>query len=290
MISLIAPRCLCRIPSVRRQRSMRCFASTIHDTAQIRMASRIVIAEEVQDRLQCGQPVIALESTVIAQGLPFPENLKLHERMVAMARTKGVTPATIGTWMEANGRTLFCFMVISCLSFCIFYSYSYQRRRGPSSARPENSCSFLASTHHRHHGGIPPPAVRLACCSEAPPPWRPPFIWRIWPALRRLSRATLAASDVAPKPSFEIVTPSGKTSVASRISEPSVSPMDAEICAPAFYPQGYNDIVEVLCSGEVTAGKLSMHFSCITDNTLMPKARRLTFPASTNGILKVRRR
>ena len=39
-----------------------------------------------------------------------------------------------------------------------------------------------------------------------------------------------------------------------------VSPIDAKTRAPAFYPQGYNDIVEVLCSGETTAGKLLMHF------------------------------
>jgi hypothetical protein len=43
---------------------------------------------------------------------------------------------------------------------------------------------------------------------------------------------------------------------------PEVSPLgDASLrIAPAFYPQGYNDIVEVLCSGETTAGKLLMHF------------------------------
>ena len=58
---------------------------------------RFVVAEEVQDRLHRQQPVVAFESTVIAQGLPFPENLKLHERMVAIARKMGVTPATIGT-------------------------------------------------------------------------------------------------------------------------------------------------------------------------------------------------
>lgn len=29
---------------------------------------------------------------------------------------------------------------------------------------------------------------------------------------------------------------------------------------PAFYPQGVNDIIEVLCSGETTAGQLLMHF------------------------------
>lgn len=35
---------------------------------------------------------------------------------------------------------------------------------------------------------------------------------------------------------------------------------EASIAAPSFYPQGYNDIIEVLCSGETTAGKLLMHF------------------------------
>ncbi len=40
----------------------------------------------------------------------------------------------------------------------------------------------------------------------------------------------------------------------------SVSPIDPKTRAPAFYPQGYNDIVEVLCSGETSAGKLLMHF------------------------------
>jgi hypothetical protein len=29
---------------------------------------------------------------------------------------------------------------------------------------------------------------------------------------------------------------------------------------PSYFPQGYNDIIEVLCSGEITAGKLLMHF------------------------------
>jgi pseudouridine-5'-phosphate glycosidase len=60
---------------------MRCFASTYYPPhrPEPHLASRIVIAEEVQDRLQCGQPVMAFESTVIAQGLPYPENLKLNK-------------------------------------------------------------------------------------------------------------------------------------------------------------------------------------------------------------------
>jgi hypothetical protein len=35
---------------------------------------------------------------------------------------------------------------------------------------------------------------------------------------------------------------------------------DASPLPASFYPQGYNDVIEVLCSGEPTAGKLLMHF------------------------------
>lgn len=52
----------------------------------------------------------------------------------------------------------------------------------------------------------------------------------------------------------------GKSFVASRTSEPSVSPIDAKVRAPAFAAQGYNGIVEILFSGEISAGKLLMHF------------------------------
>jgi hypothetical protein len=34
----------------------------------------------------------------------------------------------------------------------------------------------------------------------------------------------------------------------------------SQSATPSFCPQGYNDVIEVLCSGEVTAGKLLMHF------------------------------
>lgn len=43
-----------------------------------------------------GQPVVALESTVIAHGLPFPHNLSLARAMEAEVRELGALPATIG--------------------------------------------------------------------------------------------------------------------------------------------------------------------------------------------------
>ncbi len=55
----------------------------------------IEIAEEVKDALAEGTPVVALESTIIAHGLPYPENLKLGKALEAEIRVHGAVPATI---------------------------------------------------------------------------------------------------------------------------------------------------------------------------------------------------
>jgi len=53
------------------------------------------IAEPVQAALAAGQPVVALESTVIAHGLPAPINLEVALAMEAAIRAEGATPATV---------------------------------------------------------------------------------------------------------------------------------------------------------------------------------------------------
>lgn len=55
----------------------------------------IVIAEEVQDALAEGRGVVALESTIIAHGLPYPDNLELAQALEAKVREAGAVPATI---------------------------------------------------------------------------------------------------------------------------------------------------------------------------------------------------
>src|SRR5512139_1225521 len=40
--------------------------------------------------------IVALESTVISHGLPFPHNLQLALRLEEIVRAGGATPATIG--------------------------------------------------------------------------------------------------------------------------------------------------------------------------------------------------
>ena len=61
----------------------------------MRMSRPLHLSEEVGQALQDGQPVVALESTVIAHGLPYPTNLECARQMEATVRRQGAVPATI---------------------------------------------------------------------------------------------------------------------------------------------------------------------------------------------------
>lgn len=52
-------------------------------------------AEEVREALAAGRPVVALESTILAHGLPPPRNLEIGREMEAAVRSRGAVPATI---------------------------------------------------------------------------------------------------------------------------------------------------------------------------------------------------
>ena len=51
--------------------------------------------DEVKEALEEGKPVVALESTLISHGFPYPENLEVAEEMEEIIRGYGVVPATI---------------------------------------------------------------------------------------------------------------------------------------------------------------------------------------------------
>jgi pseudouridine-5'-phosphate glycosidase len=51
--------------------------------------------EEVKEALEEGRPVVALESTIIAHGMPYPENLEVAREVEKIIREYGVVPATI---------------------------------------------------------------------------------------------------------------------------------------------------------------------------------------------------
>lgn len=54
------------------------------------------IQPEVRDALASGGAVVALESTVISHGLPYPDNVQTAAAMEAAVRRNGAVPATIG--------------------------------------------------------------------------------------------------------------------------------------------------------------------------------------------------
>ena len=56
---------------------------------------KIHTSRDVQLALKAGHPILALESTIIAHGMPFPDNLKFAQRGEALCRERGVAPATV---------------------------------------------------------------------------------------------------------------------------------------------------------------------------------------------------
>lgn len=60
------------------------------------MISYLDINPEVQKALNLGQPIVALESTIISHGMPYPQNLETALKVEAIIRENGAVPATIG--------------------------------------------------------------------------------------------------------------------------------------------------------------------------------------------------
>lgn len=56
---------------------------------------QIVIKEDVLKALDNGEGIVALESTIIAHGLPYPDNLLMAKKVEQIIRNFGATPATI---------------------------------------------------------------------------------------------------------------------------------------------------------------------------------------------------
>nr|WP_315849542.1 pseudouridine-5'-phosphate glycosidase [uncultured Rhodoferax sp.] len=65
------------------------------------MNAYLDIAPEVQRALDAGQPVVALESTIISHGMPYPQNVATALQVEQEVRNHGAVPATIAI---VNGR------------------------------------------------------------------------------------------------------------------------------------------------------------------------------------------
>ena len=56
---------------------------------------RLAVAPEVADALAAGRPVVALESTLISHGLPYPQNVEVATASELAVRESGAVPATV---------------------------------------------------------------------------------------------------------------------------------------------------------------------------------------------------
>lgn len=59
------------------------------------MNNYIIYSNEVKKALIENKPIVALESTIITHGMPYPENIKMATNVESLIRNEGAIPATI---------------------------------------------------------------------------------------------------------------------------------------------------------------------------------------------------
>ncbi|MCI6959770.1 MAG: pseudouridine-5'-phosphate glycosidase [Oscillospiraceae bacterium] len=59
------------------------------------LKSYLDIAPEVKSAVEAGKPVVALESTILSHGMPYPENLTFAAEVERIIRAEGAIPATM---------------------------------------------------------------------------------------------------------------------------------------------------------------------------------------------------
>lgn len=62
---------------------------------QMSSSYQMRVSPEVQRALEDGRAVVALESTIISHGMPYPQNLHTALEVEEVVRRNGAVPATI---------------------------------------------------------------------------------------------------------------------------------------------------------------------------------------------------
>ncbi|RED55612.1 pseudouridine-5'-phosphate glycosidase [Cohnella phaseoli] len=56
----------------------------------------LTFTDEVREALDSGKPIVALETTIISHGMPYPQNIEMARTVERIIREQGAVPATIG--------------------------------------------------------------------------------------------------------------------------------------------------------------------------------------------------
>jgi pseudouridylate synthase len=107
------------------------------------IADRLDILPEVADALRGGRPVVALESTLISHGLPYPQNLEVARASEAAVRESEAVPATVAI---RDGRILVGLEATSLYSLANAPAGSVRKASRPSLAAAINAGGWAATT------------------------------------------------------------------------------------------------------------------------------------------------
>jgi len=111
------------------------------------MGEAIRTAPEVSEALAAGAPVVALESTLIAHGLPRGRNLEVARELEAVVRRAGAVPATIAV-VDGVARVGVDGAALEALALGDGIAKAAVRDLAPVMARGESAATTVASTSH----------------------------------------------------------------------------------------------------------------------------------------------
>jgi pseudouridine-5'-phosphate glycosidase len=111
------------------------------------MASPVRIEPEVAEALASGQPVVALESTLIAHGLPRGRNLEVARELEAVVRSEGAVPATIAV-VAGEARVGLDGAALEALALGGEFAKAGVRDLAPVIASGGSAATTVASTSH----------------------------------------------------------------------------------------------------------------------------------------------
>jgi pseudouridine-5'-phosphate glycosidase len=107
----------------------------------------VIVHPEVADALRAGRGVVALESTLIAHGLPAPDNLRVAREAEAAVRAAGAVPATIAVVAGAV-RIGLDDAALSAIALGDHVIKAGVRDLAPAVARGADAATTVASTAH----------------------------------------------------------------------------------------------------------------------------------------------
>jgi pseudouridylate synthase len=102
---------------------------------------------EVSEALRAGRGVVALESTLIAHGLPRPENLRVAREAEAAVRAAGAVPATIAV-VAGDVRIGLDDAALEAIALTEGVMKAGVRDLAPAVARGADAATTVASTAH----------------------------------------------------------------------------------------------------------------------------------------------